>query len=762
MIRCVQAAILCIILAHPSVVLAESERTDGGRLIRTARSGAWSAATTWADGKAPGMGDRVQIRADHRVVYDLRTSPPIRSIHVAGTLTFATNRDTCLDVGLIKIQAGDDASENGFDCDAHLPTAEPAEPRPTLQVGSPAHPIDARHTAQIRLVHFDGMDKESCPAIVCCGGRMDFHGAPVSRTWIKLGATASAGDKVITLSEPVSGWRAGDRVIITATARDRGLRNAARPDVESPALDEPLTEERTIKAIGGTTLTLDRPLAHHHLGTAPYRGEVANLSRNVVVESTDPRGVRGHTMYHRGSAGSISYSEFRHLGKKGVLGRYSLHFHLVGDTMRGSSVVGASVWDSDNHWLTVHGTDYLVVRDCVGYRSVGHGFYVEDGTETYNVFDRNLAVRAIAGRPLPDQALPFDRNEGAGFWWANCLNVFTGNVACDCDRYGFRFEASPANGFDLRLPVRQPDGTKEKVDIRRLPFIRFEDNEVHGASYGLNLGQETVDRPGTADRHSGIGPDVRHPFVIRNTRIWNTRWGIRPESPSLLIDGLDIYASVYGFYRAKFNRHAYKRISICEVGLTEAFSKGTLPAGLIFPQSGNQSFQQVGADFSETEKERFTKLLGSTFVELAPADAERLVRGSYNTGGLVDGRPLPRIFEVPRLAKGSGATCGPLSSTAFPKPLDPVDDLPPATIITSIQESGNSQLIVRGTTCDNGIVKCVRVNGREAKQRASNYAQWEITLSKPSDGRLQIIAGAEDVAGNIEKTLHKTTIVLDE
>ena len=30
----------------------------------------------------------------------------------------------------------------------------------------------------IRLVYFEGMNKESCPAIVACGGRMEFHGAP--------------------------------------------------------------------------------------------------------------------------------------------------------------------------------------------------------------------------------------------------------------------------------------------------------------------------------------------------------------------------------------------------------------------------------------------------------------------------------------------------------------------------------------------------------------------------------------------------------
>ena len=71
-------------------------------------------------------------------------------------------------------------------------------------------------------------------------------------------------------------------------------------------------------------------------------------------------------MFHRGSAGAITYAEFRHLGKEGVLGRYSIHFHLVRDTMRGASVIGASIWDSGNRWITIHGTDYLVVRDCVG------------------------------------------------------------------------------------------------------------------------------------------------------------------------------------------------------------------------------------------------------------------------------------------------------------------------------------------------------------------------------------------------------------
>src|SRR5262249_31885575 len=193
-------------------------------LIRSARGGPWSAPSTWEGGKVPAAGARVQVRQGHTVVYDVSSDQPIRLLHVAGTLTFAHDRNTRLDVGLVKIQPGDDASEDGFDCDAHVRVLEPGQPRPALEVGTPDRPIDAKHTALIRLVYIDGMDKETCPAIVCCGGRMDFHGAPLSRTWVKLGATAKPGDATVTLAEDVSGWRVSDRVVLTATqlTRDAG------------------------------------------------------------------------------------------------------------------------------------------------------------------------------------------------------------------------------------------------------------------------------------------------------------------------------------------------------------------------------------------------------------------------------------------------------------------------------------------------------------------------------------------------------------
>src|SRR5262249_53579266 len=80
---------------------------------RTARSGNWSQASTWVNKRAPQAGDNVQIRTGHVVTYDGNTSNAVRVLHVAGRLTFARDKSTRLDVGLLKVQAGDDCGEDG-------------------------------------------------------------------------------------------------------------------------------------------------------------------------------------------------------------------------------------------------------------------------------------------------------------------------------------------------------------------------------------------------------------------------------------------------------------------------------------------------------------------------------------------------------------------------------------------------------------------------------------------------------------------------
>jgi hypothetical protein len=546
--------LLCLLIVNAAAAEA---------VIRSTQSGPWSQGSTWEGGKVPGASASVLVRTGHEVIYDVKAEAAIRALHISGTVRFAPDKDTLLEVGLLKIQAGESTAEEGFDCDAHLTPGDSKAPRAALLVGTQDKPIAAGHTAHIRLTLFEGMNAESCPAIVCCGGRMEFHGAPMPRTWLKLSQTANAGEQSVTLAAPATHWQIGDRVIAVATTRQNKIKKTFTKSLRDPGQGQ--TEQRIITAINGPQLTLDQPLAFEHvvLEDGAYAGEVANLSRNVIVESADPAKARGHTMYHRESAGSISYAEFRHLGKAGVLGRYSLHFHLVGDSMRGASVIGASIWDSGNRWLTIHGTNYLVVRDCIGYQSLGHGFFLEDGTEINNVLDRNLAVQAFMTAPLPKQVLPYDLNDGSGFWWANSRNSFTRNVAAECDEYGYFFQVTKNAAFDPTLTVEQPDGTRTPVDIRTLPFIRFDSNEAHTMRrHSLNIGGGA---PFGENTVAGIGPDPQHPFIVRDLKCWDVHWPIHPVSPSVWLDGCDFYNAEYGVWRPEYKDHYYRRLKFTNV-----------------------------------------------------------------------------------------------------------------------------------------------------------------------------------------------------
>lgn len=517
--------------------------------IRSARSGLWSSPDTWMELRVPGAGDLVEISSGHEVTYDVETNRPVRMVHILGTLSFARDRNTRLDVGLIKV--GGDETEDGA-AFSHVHSAQ----RAVLEIGTADRPIPPEYRALIRLTYFDGTDNESLPALVCCGGRMEMHGAPMNRTWVKLGAPVRKGDVHINLAEPVSGWRVGDRVILVATKRQ--VVTDTEDTFRETTRDNTQTEERIIAALNDSSIMLDKPADFDHTCDGPYRGEVANLSRNVVIESADPNGVRGHTMYHWGSAGSISYAEFRRLGKRGVLGRYTLHFHQVRDSMRGSSLMGVSLWDSDNRWLTVHGTDYLVVRDCVGYNSIGHGFFLEDGTEIFNIFDRNLAVQGRNGKVLQNQILPFDHNSGSGFWWANCRNTFTRNVSAECDVYGFRFDMQKTKSFDPALNVPTAEGKFDKVDVRTLPFVRFEDNESHTQrNHAFNLGGLDINLSGGC---GGVGPDEHHPFIVTNMRVWDSHWSFHTLAPCVMLDHYDIHNCAYGLWKPNIDRHAYREV----------------------------------------------------------------------------------------------------------------------------------------------------------------------------------------------------------
>jgi hypothetical protein len=484
----------------------------------------------------------------------------------------------------------------------------------------------------------------------------------------------------------------------------------------------------------------------------------------------------------------VSYAEFRHLGKEGALGRYSLHFHLCGSTMRGSYVLGASIWDSHNRWITIHGTNYLVVRDCVGYQSVGHGYFLEDGTEVFNVLDRNLAVQAYTGKALPRQALAFDHNDGAGFWWANSLNAFVNNLTCENDRYGYRFEATAGSRFKPVLKVPQADGKLHEVDIRTLPFVRFEGNEACcEGRYGFNLG-EGVNR---------VGPDPKRPFVVRDLKIWETHYAFRPQSPSLHVENLRIGRCDYGIYHPNYDHHYYRNVTIDETN-GEPFNRGhdddtvqygplvvdgltfekVRPNGIPLIQISDDNptgkavshFRNVKVEKRLDSGKRALVDIGGGTVRL-PKTAQGVpvyLHDWYGPGRhakvasvnakdlLGDGNKYRD--DVP--LTGRKSRVAEVKDVEFPKIPALVDELPPATVITEVRQTGAGKVLVRGTAVDDGKVARVVVNGREARSLRANYLEWEVELTNIGAGELRLMAHAEDAAGNVEAVPHRRAVAV--
>lgn len=772
--------------------------------VRTVRSGNWSQPATWEAGRMPKAGDRVLVARGTDVTYDVASPDVLRLVHVVGTLRFARQRDTELNVALLKVQDSDTCSEGGFACD--LPgvnaAGEPNQARsgklPLLEVGTLESPIPAGVTACIRLHYLDGMSKDDAPALVCCSGRLELHGAPLSRTWTKLAAAAQPGDTSLRLDEPVSGWRVGDEVIVT------GSKKVARHRTYREGGAAPGTEERRIVRSEGAMVYLDRPLEHEHYGEGEFRSEVANLSRNVIVESAAPEGVRGHTLFHAYSQGGISYARFAHLGKEGVLGRYAIHFHRVGRSMRGSQVLGAAIVDSHNRWLTIHGTEYLVVRDCVGYRSVGHGFFLEDGTEVYNLLDRNLGVQAYAGKKLPGQVLPFDDNDGAAFWWANGRNTLVRNVACENDTYGYRYDMRHSKYFSSTLPVTMPDGQKREVDVRTIGIWRFEDNESHSEGLaGMVVACNGEQQPDTSIRDQRVldlikaidwtGPDTEHPHVIRNFKIWEAHYAFRPHSPSMLIDGLRIDRVSYGVYRPAFDNQVYRHVHLSRAG-GEPFNRGMDDAssqvgrftvdGLALDDFHGSSYhnpmiQMSDNNLSGRAESHFRNITwptpegrrslfnrggqtrGIQFVEqgvpyylhdyYGPGRHAKIVTTSAKNL-LSDGN---RYHEEAPLT-GDESVVAEVADLPWPELLNPVDDVPPATIVTSLRRQGD-KLLAAGVSHDNGAIVSVTVNGQAAilSKPAAGVVEWHIELPASAGGEL--LAAAVDDAGNKEQTGHQVT-----
>uniref|UniRef100_A0A673M7K3 hyaluronoglucosaminidase n=1 Tax=Sinocyclocheilus rhinocerous TaxID=307959 RepID=A0A673M7K3_9TELE len=157
------------------------------------------------------------------------------------------------------------------------------------------------------------------------------------------------------------------------------------------------------------------------------RAEVALLSRNILIHgemenscygknwcqyfSYDTFG--GHIkILGNFSSVHLSQVELKHMGQQREKGRYPVNFHRCGDVdQRGgysdhTYLDSLSIHHSFSRCVGIHATNGLLVRDTVGYDTLGHCFFLEDGIEQRNVFFHNLGLLT-----RPGTILPTDRND---------------------------------------------------------------------------------------------------------------------------------------------------------------------------------------------------------------------------------------------------------------------------------------------------------------------------------------------------------------
>jgi hypothetical protein len=430
----------------------------------------WSDAATWPNRKVPAAGEKVIIGKDKEVILDV-SPPALGGLSIDGKLTFADNADLELTTEWIMLHG-------------------------ELTIGTEARP----HTRKATITFTDNVKGEDVMAgmgdrgMMISGGTLNLHGDR-THTWTKLSATANAGATSIQVLD-AKGWKVGDQIILASTD-----------------FDPRQAEKRTINAINGNTITLDKKLDYMHFGKITFdvdeRGEVGLLTRNIKIQASadaEQSFFGGHIMAMPSSKMYVSGVELTRMGQNLTLARYPIHWHLVGDA-KGQYIKNAAIHDTYNRCVTVHGTNYLQIHNNVTYNTVGHCFFLEDGIEHGNEYVKNLAIqtkchtskpcqptnlsaegestqprqgagtngqRAVAnGIKDADVLLPSD-NTVASYWITNPDNVYRDNVAAGSD----------ANGFWLSLP-EHPNGQFDGTEIskntwpRRMPIREFKGNVAH-------------------------------------------------------------------------------------------------------------------------------------------------------------------------------------------------------------------------------------------------------------------------------------------
>ncbi len=294
-------------------------------------------------------------------------------------------------------------------------------------------------------------------------------------TNIKPGAASSTFDV-----DGVVDWEAGDHIVITPTDYLPGHAEEAIIQSVEPNGDNTTITTNAVVLDSGNVQT--GGLRYPHYGETyklpsdvqqtvgrslvETRAAVALLSRDIRVVSEGNIGpdtskgtapnfpptpgnfFGGHVIFRQGFKQiQVQGVEFDQLGQGGVKGRYAVHFHMTRKVPLDTFIKDSTINESMTRWITLHGVQGVLLDRNVGWKSIGHGFYIEDGTETDNKLYANIGILARAGiknsqnpREVPgllahpdlvDPRDPYssDWQHPSVFWIMNGWNDFQYNMA---------------------------------------------------------------------------------------------------------------------------------------------------------------------------------------------------------------------------------------------------------------------------------------------------------------------------------------------
>ncbi|XP_074525918.1 cell surface hyaluronidase [Halichoeres trimaculatus] len=324
------------------------------------------------------------------------------------------------------------------------------------------------------------------------------NGFPIS------GFQVDAVDQVVlNLQHEVQpSWRPGHQIVVAST--DYSMHQAE----EFTLMPCPDCTSRQVRIQG-------KP-QYNHVGEildgVDMRAEVALLSRNILINGEMENSCYGNNkcqFYNHDTFGGhikifgnfssvhLSHVELKNMGQQAETGRYPLHFHMCGDVDQKGGyweptyVDGLAIHHSFSRCLTIHATNGLLVKNTVGYDTLGHCFFLEDGIEQRNTLYHNLGLLT-----RPGTLLPTDRNDTlctsikdkvypgytpspsteckavSTFWIANPNNNLISNAAAGSQDAGiwFVFHSSSTGDSHGLVPETKAELT---------PLGIFYNNRVH-------------------------------------------------------------------------------------------------------------------------------------------------------------------------------------------------------------------------------------------------------------------------------------------